>query len=270
MIAGVKRSTESLLFATGPFVVLRQTRGAEIRALINKLRPLDCGFDLIRIGGNGDGGYLVPNDLEGIEYCFSPGVSVIANFENQLADRKIHSFLADYSVEAPPIDRPEFTFEKKFLGASDGERFITLSSWKNKYLKDYGKDLLLQMDIESSEYAVVLSTPEELLDQFRIMIIEFHSLEKMFDPFAFNLISSTFDKLLNLFHVVHIHPNNFSGQFRRGDLVVPRNMEFTLLNKKRVRSTKPQLRFPHPLDVDNVPRRTLVLPKCWYSGSTRD
>lgn len=265
MIAGMKRLTESFLFATGPYVVLGQTRSPDIRALMHRLRPLDCGFDLIRIGANGDGGYLIPNDLEGIEYCFSPGVSVIADFENQLADRQIRSFLADYSVDRPPIERPEFIFDKKYLGPSDGDKFITLSSWKEKYLKDYSRDLLLQMDIEGSEYAVILSTPEQLLDQFRIIIVEFHGLEKLFDPFAFNLISSTFDKLLNLFYVAHIHPNNFSGKFARGNLVIPRNMEFTFINKKRVRSTKPELRFPHPLDVDNVPRRTLVLPECWFS-----
>ena len=266
MIAGLRRLAESLLFATGQYVVLCQTGSSEIRSLMQRLRPLNCGFDLIRIGGKGDGGYLIPDDLNGIDYCFSPGVSVIADFESQLADRRIHSFLADYSVNGPPIDRPEFTFDKKYLGPIDGDKFITLSSWKESHLKEYKGDLLLQMDIEGSEYAVFLSTPEEILDQFRIVVVEFHSLEKVFDPFAFSLISSTFDKLLKLFHVAHIHPNNFTGKVVRGDLVVPRNMEFTFINKKRVRSTTPQLRFPHPLDADNVARRTLVLPNCWSSG----
>jgi hypothetical protein len=265
MIAGVKRLAESFLFSAGQYTVLNQTPSSDVRALMSRLRPLDCGFDLIRIGGAGDGGYLVPDDLEGIEYCFSPGVNQIADFENQLADRHITSFLADYSVDRPPIERPEFIFDKKYLGPCDGEKFITLSSWKNKYLKDYSKDLLLQMDIEGFEYEVILSTPEALLDQFRIVIVEFHSLHKLFDPFAFKIISNTFDKLLNTFYVSHIHPNNFPGTFRRGDLVVPRDMEFTFINKKHVKSTKPQVKFPHPLDQDNTPKKTLVLPNCWFA-----
>jgi hypothetical protein len=121
------------------------------------------------------------------------------------------------------------------------------------------------MDIEGFEYEVILSTPEALLDQFRIIIVEFHSLQKLFDPFAFKVISSTFDKLLNSFYVSHIHPNNFPGTFRRGDLVVPRDMEFTFINKKHVKSTKPQVKFPHPLDQDNTAKKTLVLPNCWFS-----
>lgn len=36
--------------------------------------PLTTNIELIRVGSNFDGGYLVPNDLQGIEACFSPGV----------------------------------------------------------------------------------------------------------------------------------------------------------------------------------------------------
>ena len=62
------------------------TARAEVLGLIKSLRPMDCGKKLIRIGGNEDGGYLVPDDLEGIEYCFSPGVSTTVDFETHLAD----------------------------------------------------------------------------------------------------------------------------------------------------------------------------------------
>ncbi len=233
--------------------------------LIQKLRPLDCGIELIRIGGSGDGGYLIPDDLEGIEFCFSPGVSTISEFENQLADRNIKSFLADYSIDGPSINRPEFTFDKKFVGPTDGDKFFTMATWKDKYLKDYQGDLILQMDIEGSEYGVILSTPDHLLDQFRIIVIEFHGLEKLFDPFVFEYISSTFDKLLKSFYVAHIHPNNFCGSVKRNGIRVPRVMEFTFLNKRRASCTRPQTVFPHKFDAGNVRRASLPLPKCWYS-----
>lgn len=240
----------------------------DVLGLIRKLRPLNCGKELIRIGGDGDGGYLVPDDFEGIEYCFSPGVNTCSEFENQLADRyNIKSFLADYSVEEPPIMRPEFVFDKRFLGASDRGQYITLSSWKDKYIKDYAGDLILQMDIESSEYEVILNTPDSLLNQFRILVVEFHDLHRIFDPFAFRLFSTCFDKILQFFHVVHIHPNNYCIPVKRGNIEVPKLLEITFLNKKRVTSTTPQTVFPHELDVDNAPDGVhLVLPECWYSS----
>jgi hypothetical protein len=218
------------------------------------------------VGGSGDGGYLIPDDLAGIEYCFSPGVSTVSGFENQLADLHIKSFLADYSVDGPSITRPEFTFDKNFLGSSDRDEFITLNTWKTKYLNGYTSDLLLQMDIEGYEYEVILSTPDNLLDQFRIVIIEFHNLDHLFDASVFDLLASCFDKLLKSFHVVHIHPNNCSGVIKNGDIEIPQIMEFTFLNKRRARSVRDAVAFPHILDSDNVEGRAVPLPRCWYNS----
>jgi hypothetical protein len=265
--AGAFRRIQAGFIALG-LNVTEQTAAADVLGLIEKLRPMDCGRELIRIGETGDGAYLIPNDLEGIEYCFSPGVNTISGFENHLADMHIRSFLADYSVEGPPIARPEFIFDKKFLGASDRDPYITLQSWKDKYLKDYPGDLILQMDIERFEYEVIFSTPDILLDQFRIMAIEFHDLERLFDPFCFTLMSSCFEKILKFFHVVHIHPNNFGGVARRGAIVVPKALEFTFYNKRRVGATRPQTVFPHQLDEDNSAVLPSVrLPAGWYASN---
>lgn len=246
----------------------RRASEAEVLALIAKLKPVDCGIELIRIGGDRDGGYLVPDDLDGIEYCFSPGVSTIADFENQLADRGIHSFLADYSVEAPPIARSEFTFDKKFLGATDRESYFTLLTWKNKYLSGYSGDLLLQMDIEGAEYEVILNTPDDLLGQFRIAVIEFHFLDRLFEPLAFKILSACFNKLLAQYHVVHLHPNNLYRPLMKGGVEVPLIMEATFLNKQRAAPLGPRVSFPHPLDADNLSSYPpLPLPACWYAPS---
>jgi hypothetical protein len=250
------------------FYLTRRTKNAAVVDLIHKLSPQDCGVDLIRVGSKGDGGYLIPDDLQGIEYCFSPGVSKVSDFENQLADLHIKSFLADYSVEEPPIMRPEFTFDKKFLGSYDRGKFMTLAAWKNRYINDYSGDMILQMDIEGCEYEVILSTPDSLLDQFRIMTIEFHHLNNLFDPFAFRIFSACFEKLLQHFHVAHIHPNNFRGSVKFGEIEIPEVMEFTFYNKRRVTTAKPQRIFPHRLDIENkTSYPSMPLPKCWYSSS---
>jgi hypothetical protein len=247
------------------FYITRRTKSDRVLDLIHKLSPQDCGFKMIRVGSQGDGGYLIPDDLQGIEYCFSPGVSKVSDFENQLAERGIKSFLADYSVDKLPISRPEFTFDKKFLGSFDRDRYMTLASWKDKYLPGYGGDLILQMDIEGAEFEVIFSTPETLLDQFRIIVIEFHHLQNLFDPFAFTLFSACFEKLLQHFHVAHIHPNNFRGSVKFGDIEIPEVMEFTFFNKRRAHSTRPLSDFPHPLDVENkTTYPPMPLPKCWY------
>ncbi len=236
----------------------------EVCDLIRWLRPRRCDAPLIRLGGPRDGGYLIPDDLEGIEYCFSPGVNRTVDFETALADRHIRSFLADYSVPQPPVTRPEFVFDRKFIGVMDDEIHMTLQSWKAKYLPDYAGELLLQMDIDGGEYEVLLSTPLELLAQFRIIVIELHALDRLFDRFAFGIMRSCFRKLLSLFYVVHAHPNNCSGMIVHNGLEIPQVIELTLYNRRRAEPGDYRSDFPHALDVDNCAKRPpLALPSCW-------
>jgi hypothetical protein len=150
------------------------------------------------------------------------------------------------------------------VGANDRDHWFTLSTWKDKYLNGYAGELLLQMDIEGSEYEVIFSTQPSLLDQFRIIVIEFHHLDRLFDSFGFRILSSCFHKLLEYFRVVHIHPNNDSEVVSRRGIDIPNTMEFTFLNKRRITRTVPHLVFPHPLDADNTANPTLILPRCWY------
>ena len=181
-----------------------RTETADLRALIGRLRPMNGGFDLIRLGPDGDGGYLVPDDLAGIDYAFSPGVSTVSGFEADLAARGMQVFLADFSVDRPAQANPRFVFDKKYVGCLSDETFITLSDWKNARIPEHTGDLLLQMDIEGAEYETLLAAPAELLAQFRIMVIEFHSLNELFSRPFFEVASRAFHKLLMTHSVVHV------------------------------------------------------------------
>ncbi len=242
------------------------TQEERLAALLRSLWPVDCGKPIVRLGGEGDGGYLIPDDLEGIEYCFSPGVSKIAHFENALARRGIRSFLADWSVDAPPAGEFTFTFDKKFLGCLEDERYITLQSWKDRYIPEHRGDMLLQMDIEGAEYEVLMNVPSALLRQFRILVIEFHDLDMLTERFAFDIMSRCFEKLLKDFVVVHNHPNNYLPAERFGRFELPPLLELTFYNRRRFTPGPHLTQFPSPLDRDNVPSKpTLPLPACWYA-----
>jgi hypothetical protein len=259
----VKRWLRRVALSRG-YTLAPKVADSRVLELIRGLRPRSCAAPLIRVGGNGDGGYLIPDDLAGIEYCFSPGVNRTADFENELANRNIRSFLADYSVERPPLSRPEFVFDRKFIGSRSDEIFMTLADWKQKYLPDYPGDLLLQMDIEGGEYEVFLNATLELLSSFRIIVVELHSLEQLFDRFAFSIMKSCFDKLLSRFYVVHAHPNNCRGMVMHGGIGIPDVMEMTLYNRSRGQPGPYRSDCPHALDVDNCKTRpSLTLPDCW-------
>lgn len=73
-----------------------------VREALELLTPWDVGVPLIRVGGDADGGYLVPDDLLGVEAVPSPGVSDPWDFETFGEGRYgMRSFTTDGSVEAP-------------------------------------------------------------------------------------------------------------------------------------------------------------------------
>ena len=248
----------------GKTLLVRRSSNLAVEQFMRMVCPQVTEHPLIRVGGTGDGGYLLPDDLEGIGAIFSPGVAGTADFEADFARRGIHCFLADHSVDAPPFDSPLFHFEKKYLGPLSGGIYTTLDDWVGQNAPK-GSDLVLQMDIEGAEYQVLLAADQATLRRFRTIVIEFHNLESVWHPKGLELIDITMKKLLNHFDVVHAHPNNCRPPIGYGNLMVPPLIEFTFLRKDRIQSRTAVESLPHPLDQKNVPTLPdLPLPLCWY------
>lgn len=259
-----KTSVKKALAAANVFPTMVTDRN-ELLRFMEELYPEKTNRELIRLGPNGDGGYLVPDDLEGIEACFSPGVSTVSGFESDCVRRGMKAFLADKSVDGPAEKNELFRFTKKFVGAVSGNDFMTLDDWVSTSLPGTSSDLVLQIDIEGYEYEVFLSASEALMRRFRIIVVEFHHLDQLWNKFFFDLAKRAFDKIQKFHSCVHIHPNNCCGVMEKDGIEIPRVMEFTFLRVDRIEQSSPQTEFPHPLDFDNCPNPTIVLPRNWYS-----
>ena len=242
----------------------RLTDKNELQSLLNKLKPISCGKELIRLGPEGDGGYLVPDDLAGIKACFSPGVGRISGFEWDCANMGMNVFLADKSVEKQPESHELFQYTKKYIGVTTNDDFMTLDDWVASSIPESQDELLLQIDIEGSEYEVFLGASDQLLKRFRIIVAEFHQLDQLWNKPFFNLTSRVFYKLLQTHSCVHNHPNNCCDSVKNGSIEIPLVTELTFLRNDRVNNSSFINTFPHPLDCDNSGKPPLYLPKCWY------
>ena len=251
----------STLNSTEYILEKKQSR-TKVVELIQKLTPYKTDKELIRIGPEKDGGYLVPNDLEGIKACFSPGVSDESGFEKNCHKLGMEIYMADASVEKANLN-VQHDFIKKFIGSFNNDTFITMDKWVEEKADKNG-ELLLQMDIEGAEYSSFLNMSDSLLERFRIMIIEFHDLQKLWAEFPANIMSEVFTKILQTHTCVHIHPNNCCGFDIQEGVEIPRVAEFTFIRNERI-STKENIeKYPHPLDIDNTSYPTLELPEIWY------
>jgi len=255
-----------LLVAKHRFVTER-TGKKDLMRLIQRLWPVSTGKELIRLGPAGDGGYLVPDDLDGVKACFSPGVSSISGFEKECAERGMQVFLADKSVEGPAESHEKFNFLRKFIGSRMNEDFTTLDDWVKSSFAADNSELLLQIDIEGYEYETFLSCSNELINRFRIIVSEFHNLDQLWNKYFFQIASSVFEKILQTHTCVHIHPNNYYPIFRKYGLDIPPLAEFTFLRNDRVVDPVPATKFPNPLDCDNTANASLKLPDSWHGSS---
>lgn len=245
---------------------------------VRLLKPIEIGHELIRIGSERDGGYLIPDDLAGVIGCFSPGVEETADFEDALAkEYGIRSFLADYSVDRAPIENDLFDFDKKFLGVTNDTEYMRLEDWvAGKISTQRDGDFILQMDIEGAEYDVLEDTPQHVLKLFRTMVIEFHDLEDVFQRGALERLSSLFKKITDDFDVAHIHPNNHAPVYHAFGLDVPSVLEVTFVRKDRVRGTGGAVQLPHALDRKNLCwKDDIALQDVWTdweksNGDSRD
>lgn len=260
----IKQAIKKILISKGKNISNIFFDKEKFQVFFNMIRPIHGGYSLIRAGSLNDGGYLIPDDLNGIKYCFSPGVNDNSTFEDFLCQNyNIECYMCDNSVESPSINNNRFHFIKKHLNTKSDNLNIKLDEWIENNLFD--NEMILQMDIEGSEYDIILNAEKETLNKFRIIVIEFHSFEQIFTYGGFKLLNNTFEKLLQNHSIIHIHPNNIIDTFNYKGYEIPTGLEMTFLRNDRIKNRTFIKNFPNKLDSpSNHQLFNFPLPKCFY------
>jgi hypothetical protein len=224
---------------------------SDLKSYWKLLQPHSNGHELVRVGGKNDGGYLLPNDFEGIKYCYSPGAGTIWTFEESLGTNYgIESMVCDGTIEMFPSFDHLKSFIPKNVGLAESENIISIESWVGEVGASPG-DLILQMDIEGGEYPILSSIDSEFLLKFRIIVLELHDLHllTLLSSFSYQYSQLMFNLLKN-FDVVHLHPNNCGGSYIAHGTIFPKVVEITLHRKDRAQN-RSSARIPHILDAPN-------------------
>ena len=171
--------------------------------------------------------------------------------------------MADGTVEKPILLNDNYDFLRKNLGAQEDDMTTTINSWMNS--KETQDDLLLQMDIEGSEYEVINSLDELNLKKFRVMIIEFHYFEQVLTKMGYKIIESVMKKILKYFNVAHIHPNNCCGSYKINKTIIPSALEITFMSKELSLKKDRIDKLPNKLDSKNISHKhDIFLDKTWF------
>lgn len=239
----------------------------DFTSTLSLLYPSRYTGECIRLGGNGDGAYVVPNDLVGIDASISPGVSSEIEFDLELGSRGIYSYMYDASVDRPSNLGHQQLFFPKFIDSFESDTTTTLDNIVEHVRRSHSGDLMLQMDIEGAEYRCLSAVSEDVLKQFRIVVIEFHDLDVFMsnELYVKNWIRPILEKLTKYHDVVHVHANNWSRVTTCHGIGVPSLLEVTYLRRDRwvnADEIKTSCRELDVLSNPDLPAITLSSP--WF------
>jgi hypothetical protein len=240
-------------FGAPRYMPLEPVEVNKVVSFLKLLQPVGCSVELIRLGSENDGGYVVPDVLEKIAICISAGISDNCDFEYEVASRGIPCHMVDFSVEKPPLDHPLFHFEQKFLAhRPSGRSTIDLKSWTAN-LNVGERSGLLKLDIEGSEWQVLNAMSNKDYGNFAAVVIEFHWLELIARTWSFELMYETISRLLESFDLVNIHPNNFASEFTIFERKIPRVIELSFIHKDLNNRSNPYNNQYQVLNAPNNP-----------------
>jgi FkbM family methyltransferase len=227
----------------------------EILAVLRLLEPKKADqYPKIRVGTDGDGGYVQIDDLEGISRAFSFGVADNDDWDVAMAKVGVPVEQFDHSVTRSPSDHPLLHFHRKMISTKATSETATISDLVAEHSKLAAPDLILKMDIENGEWDVFDNTGEAVLAKFAQIVCEFHNLSQLTDSNFRPRARRVFEKLGRHFSPIHVHGNNCCGIVNICNITVPDHLEISYASKARYSFIESNETFPTPLDAPNCPQ----------------
>ena len=215
------------------------------------IQPFYCK-DLVRLGKDNDGGYLVnEHDVLNTDTLLSLGIGEDWSFEEEFTGVKGCSLIAyDGSLNADKLaanDVLRKRYSNFFSGNKDHEKKDIGIGIDDILFESAitGEKTFLKCDIEGSEYGIL----EDIIKhtkRFTGMVIEFHDINKQENFHSLiNFISKIDQKLL------HVHVNNYF-YYKTDTGCVPDILELTFTSSSNIKLEK-IITLPNSLDMPNNP-----------------
>ena len=134
------------------------------------------GKKRILIGKKRDGCYVLLDDFKDIRIAYSFGISKMIQFDQGLADRDIDVYMYDHTINSLPYNNSRFHWKK--IGIAGKKNTNNQLKTLEELIKENGhsleKNMILKIDVEHSEWDSLKDIPDNILNQFKYILIEFH------------------------------------------------------------------------------------------------
>jgi hypothetical protein len=221
----------------------------EILKLLRHLEPHKAeGLKKVRIGADGDGGYVMLDDFAGIVAAYSLGIANDVSWDLDIANRGIDVFQYDHTIDKLPAKHPRFKWVKRGVAAFPNKDLEILPELIRQNGHSRNDDLLLKCDVEGGEWKVMASIDAASLRQFRQIVIEMHGFQILDRETFLDTAKRAIPALTRFHKVVHVHANNNSAYAIVGAIPLPAVLELTLVRHDRAKLVRSDEVFPTKLD----------------------
>lgn len=236
------------------------TTSADMRLLaaVRPLQPIAVDDSrLTRVGGEGDGGYVMLADTPA-SVAVSIGVGPDVSWDSAVAAHGTPVHMFDHTVRRLPGPVPGGTFHRLGVGPLDEGPLRRLSSIMGISGVSPGSSAFLKMDVEGAEWSSLAVCQPGLLGAFDQIVMELHDLDRLLAADSGADVLTAL-RLLSDEHVaIHIHANNYARVVRFGSYWFPKTVEVSWLHRRHLTVVEPANSLARHLDRPCDPRVTDV------------
>ncbi len=225
-------------------------------AILKMVEPMQViGFDKIRVGGDGDGGYVMIDDFGGVDAAYSLGIKDDVRWDLEIAKKGIEVYQYDHTIDALPATHKNFHWFKTGISAKPAEGYDSLPNLMALNGHAKSRNLLLKCDIEGYEWDMFAAMTPAQLAQFSQIVVEFHGFHELGKSRFAKTVKTAFANLAVNHRLVHVHGNNNTPMAIVGNLPMPVTMEMNFVRLVGKTMVPSQETFPTKLDTPCWPHR---------------
>ena len=199
--------------------------------LLGLISPWPSKSNLVRIGSQGDGGYVLnEEDRDQTTSLFSGGIEDNNDFEMELAELGVSGLQIDNSIDEAPRKHQHLSFKKATVGTESGDFSV-----KSFLASQNEQRLLIKLDVEGAEWSTLDELSISELSSVICLVAEFHFLGKLNQSDFLERVMRVFSKIRAAgLYPCFISPNNVTGVDIHGGVAIPRNLEITFTKKENI------------------------------------
>jgi len=206
------------------------------------LCPKDVvGKTKVLIGPKTDGSYVMLNNFENIKLAYSIGISNSIEFDKVLAEKGIDVYMYDHTINRLPFKSGKFHWKKIGIGGNSqrSKNIQTLQDMLKENGHLHEKNMILKMDVEGAEWNTLNDVGEEVLSQFKYIILEYH-----FYNIPINLLYKVLKKIYKTHQIFYTHCNPFSPIINFGNNRICGCIEVSYIIRKGYNFIRDQSIYP--------------------------